>query len=255
MLTDFLAPQPNKGTFRQQRALTDQALALAQQNAATQTANRTEARKDVKTGITKGAVPLTEATQVFDPLIGQKQGIYDLYTDSLGVNGAEGYGRAQTGFGNSLTGGDFALDFANENYKRNAASLGQLNSGGTAAGLYELGRGFQNQRVDNWMNRLQGEDPSNMYGNKATALSNLGNFYGNQYNNLANAGIAGAGLQQGAAGMTMGQFNNNAGLLGQQESMRLAAQQQGVANALGIGGMITGTFGKGGAFGAGGAFA
>jgi hypothetical protein len=237
---DFLAPQPSKGTFKQQQALTDQALAAAQANQTQMNKVRSEARGDVKTGIAKGSVPLTEATQVFDPLIGQKQGAYDLYQDTLGLNGAEGYGRAQTGFGNSLTGGDFALDFANNNYMRNAAAMGQLNSGGTAAGLYELGRGFQNQRVDNWMNRLQGEDPSNMYGNKATALSNLGNFYGQQYNNLANAGLQGGQLQSGAAGMTMGQFNNNAGLLGQQESMRLAAQQQGWANALGIGNMISG---------------
>jgi hypothetical protein len=115
------------------------------------------------------------------------------------MGGTEGYGRAQDAFNNSLTGGDFALDFANNNYMRNAASLGQLNSGGTAAGLYELGRGFQNQRVDNFQNRLAGFDPTQAVGMRGNALTNQGNFryglgrdtnssYQNQASNMLSLG-------------------------------------------------------------------
>jgi hypothetical protein len=253
MLTDFLAPQPNQGTFTQQQSLVDQALAAGQANQ-TQTATATKkARGDVKTGIAKGEVPLTEATNVFDPLIGQKQGAFDMYYNSLGLNGPEGNATALDTF-QTGPGYQFNVDQMEQGADRFWAGRGGWNSGNAADDLTRLRFGLANNEFGSWQNRLQGEDPSNMYGNKATALSNLGNFYGTQYNNLANAGLHGSQLQSGAADMTMGQFNNNAGLLGQQESMRLAAQQQGVANALGIGGMITGTFGKGGAFGAGGAF-
>jgi hypothetical protein len=109
-----------------------------------------------------------------------------MYLNSLGLNGAEGAGTAKEAFLNSVSGGDTALDFANQNYMRHAAAMGQVNSGRLAEQLYEQGRGFQNQRIDDWNNRLQGFDPYKSLGGQAAALTGLANLQSQGNLNKAN---------------------------------------------------------------------
>lgn len=202
-----------------------------------------QARTDVQTGITQGSAPLTQVSTLFDPLLGQKQSIYDLYADSLGVNGPEGNQRALGAYQHS-PGYQFALDQALEGAQRNSAAAGNLNSGNTLMALSDRAQQLQNLDYGNWQDRLAGQDPTGLYGQKAQGLTNLGNFYGNQYGNLANVGLAGAGLQM------RGNENVAAGLQNQAQIAGTNAAQ-GWSGLLGIGNLLTGGLGGFGGFGGG----
>jgi hypothetical protein len=193
---------------------------------------RKKAKKDVQKGIDKGSVPLTEATQIFDPLIGQKQGAYDMYQNSLGLNGQEGYD-ATVGAFQQGPGYQFALDQANQNVMRNNAALGGLASGNTLMGLADRAQQLQNLEFGNWQDRLKGEDPTQLYGMKGNALTNLGKFFGDMYTNKGQVGIQGAELANNAyqslAGGQMTNANNQAAANNALPGMLL----QGGLNALG----------------------
>jgi hypothetical protein len=198
-------------------------------------AAREEGRKDVRTGIEKGTPYFQQAVDTFSPLGAQKQGVYDLYLDSLGVNGPEGNTRALGAYQHS-PGFDFALSQALEAAQRNGAAAGNLNSGNTLMALSDRAQQLQNLDYGNWQDRLMGQDPSSVYGQKAGALTNLGGFLGNQYNNLANVGLQGGQLVQGA--------NNGVGAaLGNQAQIAGTNAAQGWSGLLGIGSGIGSFFG------------
>jgi hypothetical protein len=171
------------------------------------------AKKAIKTGIAQGSAPLTQATTLFDPLLGQKQGIFDLYADSLGVNGPEGNTRALGAYQQS-PGYGFALDQALQGAQRNSAAAGNLNSGNTLMALSDRAQQLQNLDYGNWQDRLAGQDPTSVYGQKAQGLTNLGNFFGNQYGNLANANLGGGALQLNANNAITGALGNQAQIAG-----------------------------------------
>lgn len=201
---------------------------------------REEGIEAVQEGIDRGSAPLTEATTLFDPLLGQKQGVYDAYLDSLGINGQEGYDRT-LGMFQRGPGYQFALDQANQNVLRNSAALGGVASGNTLMGLSDRAQQLQNLEFGNWQDRLKGEDPTSLYGQKGNALTNLGKFFGDTYTNKGQIGVQGAGLVNSA-------FNSLAGLQSQNASNQAAASNalpgmliQGLLN--GVGGYFSGGYG------------
>ena len=130
---------------------------------------------------------LTDAQANYKNLQGQQQAGYDMYQNSLGLNGQAGYDAAQGAF-HQGPGYQFALDQANQNVLRNQASLGALNGGNTLMALSDRAQQLQNLEFGNWQNRLAGFNPmqgAEGYGNLAQSLANL------KYNiNAGKSGIA-----------------------------------------------------------------
>jgi hypothetical protein len=169
---------------------------------------RKKAKKDVQKGIDQGSVPLTEATQVFDPLIEQKTGAFDTYYDSLGLNGPEGRARALQAFQEG-PGYQYNLEQMQQGADRFWAGRGGWNSGNALDDLTRLQFGLANNEFGGWQNRLQGEDPTNLFQSKGTALTNLGKFFGDMYTNKAQVGIQGGQLANSAyQSLANGQMTN-----------------------------------------------
>lgn len=237
-LFDFLAPDGLSGAQRAKQTR----LAKKAQN--TLEEGQEGAIGAINTG-TQQAVPSYErAAGLFDPIIADRSRATDMYYNSLGLNGAEGYDEALNAYQQS-PGYQFALQQANQNVTRNAANLGSLRSGNTMMALSDRAQQLQNLDFNNWQNQLKGLDvlePS-VYG--AGALQKLGGLFTNQGQDIANV------YAQFAQPMA-NQYNNRASLIGQQAMIDAQQQQQGIANAIGLGGLFTGMLGKGGAFGQGG---
>ena len=173
---------------------------------------------------------LTDAQANYKNLQGQQQAGYDMYQNSLGLNGQAGYDAAQGAF-HQGPGYQFALDQANQNVLRNQASLGALNGGNTLMALSDRAQQLQNLEFGNWQDRLKGFDPmrgAEGYGSLAQNLAqlkyNIGvgksgvatdmqskladagyNLYGNINNaqNTANSNLWGAILGAGKIGASI----------------------------------------------------
>lgn len=199
---------------------------------------RREGIASVQTGINQGSAPLTEATTLFDPLIADKTKGYDMYQNSLGLNGEGGWDAAQAAYHPLF---QAELDAANTNLSRQMANAGGWNSGEHAAGLHQLGQRMYRSGFEGWQDRLAGFDPSGAYGQKGSALTNLGKFLGDMYTNKANAGLQGAQVANSA-------FQSLASGQGANAQAKAAANNalpglltQGLIN--GVGGYFSGGFG------------
>jgi hypothetical protein len=207
----FDAPEPNQGVFNQMNDIGEKALKFGKKN-------QGRAIDTITSNYNRGQDTLGDAVGLWDPVIGQRDQATEMYMNSLGLNGQEGYDAALGAYQQG-PGFQFALDQANQNVLRNNAAMGGVASGNTAMALSDRAQQLQNLEFGNWQDRLHGLDNMSAYANKATALTNLGGMH-------AREGDAKAGVYTNMAPVVMGQFNNNASMLGQQESMRLAAEQQ-----------------------------
>lgn len=159
-----------------------------------------------KKGLKYGATPLNEAANTLLGFGTQFQPGVDTYLGSLGLNGQPGYDLAMGAYHASPE-----LDLANQNYLRHAAAIGGLNSGGSIAGLQQLGA----QDFNNWQDRLaalinplyQGKAG---YANSKAKLSDLisGNF-----SNRANI-ATGAASNKASIGMNTGAAQTSADAAG-----------------------------------------
>jgi hypothetical protein len=225
---DFLAPDINQGKMNQQTK-------LAQKAANAPVEGQKKAIGALDTGLQQARPHLRSAVDLFKGITDDRQNATDMYFNSLGLNGPEG-NQAAIGAYQQSPGYGFALDQANQNVLRNQAATGALNSGGTLMGLSDRARELQNLDYGNWQTRLQGLDVLPAATGQASQLQNLGGLFERTGQNKA--GVYGQFAPQISQGM-----NNQASLIGQQQSAQMAAEQQGWANALGIGSMLTGGLG------------
>lgn len=84
-----------------------------------------------------------------------------LYSDAMGLNGAEGVTRAQEAF-RAAPGYQFALDQGLDAVARKGSALGRLDSGNTDLDLMRYATGYADQAWGNWTNGLS--NYNNMYG-------------------------------------------------------------------------------------------
>ena len=153
-----------------------------------------------------------------------------LYSDAMGLNGAEGIARAQDSF-RAAPGYQFALDQGLDAVARKGSAMGRLDSGNTDLDLMRYATGYADQAWGNWMNGLSG------------------------YNNMYSAGVdrdvaaRGGGLdfESGLASGYMGA--NNQVAAGKEAGQ--GAMLDALGTIVGIGGRIAGggSFGGYGGFG------
>lgn len=145
------------------------------------------------------------------------QGI-SLYSDALGLGGAQGNQRAQGAFQVS-PGYQFALGQGLQGVERSASSRGFLGSGNTAMALNDYAQGQANQEYGNWLSRLQGLG--------AQGLQAAAGQTGRQ-GNLADINMWGAGAR--------GNLWQNAGNMAQRamesEATRQQARRDQIFNAI-----------------------
>ncbi|CAN7691374.1 hypothetical protein ASC89_27305 [Devosia sp. Root413D1] len=135
-----------------------------------------------------------------------------LYSDAMGLNGAEGITRAQDSF-RAAPGYQFALDQGLDAVARKGSAMGRLDSGNTDLDLMRYATGYADQAWGNWMNGLSGYN--NMYGqgvaNDVTARglgldfeSGLATNYMGANNQVAAGKEAGQGAMLDALGAVAG---------------------------------------------------
>lgn len=169
---------------------------------------------DISAGVDEAQPYLEENAQNFRDIQGQQQAGYDMYQNSLGLNGPGGNQAAIDAYQQS-PGFGFAMDEANQNVLRNAAAMGGVASGQSMIDLSERARQLQNLDYGNWQNMLQGFDPMRGATGLASGLTGLGNLFSQEGQNLSNARIN--------WGQIKGQ--NTQGLAGIQKDQALADQQ------------------------------
>lgn len=189
----------------------------------------------ISAGVDQAQPYLEQGSGLYDNLLADRQGATDMYYNSLGLNGQEGYDAALGAFQQG-PGYQFALDQANQNVLRNNAAMGGVASGNTATALSDRAQQLQNMEFGNWQNRLQGLDVMPAISGKYNSLANLGSLFQGEGKDIA-------GVYGQFAPAIANQYGNMAGLIGQQQLMNANAQQQGISNALGLIGLGTSFFG------------
>lgn len=208
----------------------------------------------IDTGMTSAQGNLRAAGDLYKPLaqMGQQwaQQGGTLLADSLGVNGADGAGRAQTAF----QAGNPYLNQAAENsmdaFARKAGAAGMLGSGNTLNALFQNNAGMMGDAYRGWQDRLGQFDQSG----RQTGLAALGAGLGGQaqsLNNLASLDQFGINARTGNNNQSVQNFNqaNQFGLMGAQAASQGASNLAGLGMQLGnlaMGGL--GGMGSGGGF-------
>lgn len=183
----------------------------------------TTGNRIINTGEAKSSDALNKAIGGYQPFVDAGAGAVGMYSDALGLNGADGNAAATSAF-QAGPGYKFSLDQGTEAALRGASAAGMLSSGNTLTALSEYGQGLANKEYGSWLDRLSG-------------LSNTGlsaaNGQAGAYGSLAN-------LYQGTAGDRLGLESSIAqGRLGVNNQI---AQGREANNAAwgGVGGSIIG---------------
>lgn len=160
---------------------------------------------------------LDTAARGYDPYVQAGGAATQLYSDSLGLNGADGNARAVSAF-QAGPGYTWAVDQATDAAARKAASLGLAASGNTLDAITRLSQNLANQEYGGWQTRLSGLSGQGLQATGAQAgvreqQANLASTTGTQ-----RAGIVtdAAGRQASAAGTTAAGMANIATTSGQQ---------------------------------------
>jgi hypothetical protein len=129
-----------------------------------------------------------------------------LYSDALGINGAEGTDRARGAYTPSL-GYETTLNSGIDAINRRANAAGMLVGGNANRDAITFAHDLSNRDMGSWLDRLRGMSDQELSATSGAAA-------GNQANNttLANLGVTGAGLQNAGgvarAGVATGQGQN-----------------------------------------------
>lgn len=121
----------------------------------------TSANNLVNSGEQKSRDALFGGIGNFDTFLSNGKVANGLYSDALGLNGADGNARA-TGAFQTGPGYDFAMDQGTQTALRGASAAGMLNSGNTLTALTQFGQGTANQEYNSWLDRLKGQSDSGL---------------------------------------------------------------------------------------------
>lgn len=198
------------------------------QNYLTQGVN--DARSYLNTGYNDARSALNQGVDVNRPYYDTGISANTMYSNALGLNGADGNNAATAAFQTS-PGYQFALDQATKAAANKASSLGVAGSGNTLDALTRLGIGYANQDYGNWLGRLSGVSAQGQSaaGNMQSGLTNIANLadssgranaqlssdYGANMSNLStNYGTNSANLANTNAGNIAGVYSNAGNSLG-----------------------------------------
>ena len=115
---------------------------------------KTQATGALDTGLNLATGSYSNALQPFLTNYNTAQGGQNAYADATGANGAAGNARAVQNFQASPA-YQYTLDQGTQNFLRNQAATGQLNSGATDVGLQNLGQNTANQFYQQYVQNLQ----------------------------------------------------------------------------------------------------
>lgn len=156
-------------------------------------------------GRTAAMGDLDTATARFAPYVEAGQRAHGLYQDSLGLNGADGYGRATAAF-HEGPGYRYRVDQATDAVARKASALGALGSGNTMAAISDRAGHEADQEFGGWQDRLNGES---RLGYDATGQQ--------------------AGLDRARAGIDYGYGQDRSSVYGNDATRRVGVYGQGTA--------------------------
>lgn len=154
-------------------------------------------------GLTSGTTYLNDALQnakgdyasalgVYQPYATAGTNATGLYSDALGLNGAEGSANAKSMFSAS-PGYQYSTDQAIQALERRAASQGQLGSGQTGLDTLASVYGLANNDYSSWLDRLSGLSSQGL-----SAAGGQAGAYGGMAGAELSAGSALAGLNYNA---------------------------------------------------------
>lgn len=109
----------------------------------------------IDTGENKSTGAINAGIAGYQPYVDAGKNALGMYTDALGLNGAEGNAAATSAFHTS-PGYDFAVDQGTQAALRGASAAGMLNSGNTLTALTDYGQGKADQEYSSWLDRLNG---------------------------------------------------------------------------------------------------
>ncbi|NKJ03475.1 hypothetical protein [Rhizobium sp. SG741] len=164
----------------------------------------------IDTGEQKSAAALDQASSNYDPYLAAGKSATNMYSDALGLNGADG-NAAATGAFQAGPGYQFSLDQGTQAALRGASAAGMLNSGNTLTALSQFGTGLANQEYGSWLDRLNG-----LSGQGLTAANGASGVLGNK-----------AALYQGTADDRLGLTSSvTQGQMGLNNDLAAVKEQQ-----------------------------
>jgi hypothetical protein len=163
----------------------------------------------------------------FQPWVDSGKAANGMYSNALGLNGAAG-NEAATGAFQAGPGYQFAVDQSLQAALRGASAGGNIASGNTLAALQDRGNGLADQEFGSWLDRLNGQS---QVGLGAAGQQQQG------YNNSA-------GLIQDSNGTRLGiESGVLQGIMGQNNQIAQAKEQQTAAKGSFLGGLLKGGVG------------
>ena len=175
----------------------------------------------INDGQNESRAALDQAIAAYSPYAQSGQAANTMYSNALGLNGADGNTAATSAF-QAGPGYQFALDQGTQAALRAQNSVGMLNSGNTLTALAGFGQGLANQEYGSWLDRLQGKSAQGLQ-----AASGQAQGYGNMSNIFQNSidrrlGLEGA-YTQGITGqnnqIAQGHEASRAGFAGLGQSL------------------------------------
>lgn len=132
----------------------------------------------INTGERKSESALNSSIGVYQPYVDAGNGATSMYSNALGLNGADGNTAATSAF-QTGPGYQFALDQGTQAALRGASAAGMLNSGNTLTALTEYGQGMANQEYGSWLDRLSGLSSQGLQAasGQASGYGGLANLY------------------------------------------------------------------------------
>jgi hypothetical protein len=182
------------------------------QQIATQNAGKKEAYGFLDTGLNNATGLYGQAGGMFDPYAQGGLKGQNLYSDALGINGAQGNQNAVNAFQTS-PGYQFGMDQGIQALERRASAQGNLQSGNTNLDTLKYAQGYANNNYNDWLSRLQGVGAQGLQatGSQAGLLSDLGNQNINVTGAKANAATGVANNISNAYGNYAAAQNNASG--------------------------------------------
>jgi hypothetical protein len=135
----------------------------------------------INDGQNESRAALDQAIAAYSPYAQSGQAANTMYSNALGLNGADGNTAATSAF-QAGPGYQFALDQGTQAALRGASAGGMLNSGNTLTALAGFGQGLANQEYGGWLDRLAGQSAQGLQ-----AASGQAQGYGNMSNIFQNS--------------------------------------------------------------------